>query len=93
MKMRFLPAAWLLLVAASAAQATTAEDKVNAAAKAASGVATKVENAVKKGAKAAEKGIQTGVKAANKGADAAARKVGIDPARPASSAAGQTKAP
>ena len=54
-----------------------AGEKAESAAKAASGVAVKTENAVKRGLRAAESGVERGVKAADKAVTGVAKKVGI----------------
>jgi hypothetical protein len=61
---------------AAAAFATVGE-KVQAVGKAASGVATKTENAVKRGVKAAASGVEHGAKAAGNAVTAGAKKIGV----------------
>jgi hypothetical protein len=55
----------------------TVGEKVQAVGKAASGVATKTENAVKRGVKAAASGVERGAKAAGNAATAGAKKIGV----------------
>jgi hypothetical protein len=84
---RFAAAAWLVACACSA-NATVGE-KAQGAATAASGVATKVERAVKRGVSAAASGVERGAKAAGRAADRGAKKIGV-PGAGASSPARST---
>jgi hypothetical protein len=68
--------AWGLALSASAVWATVGE-KVESVGKAASGVATKTENVVKRGVKAAASGVEHGAKAAGRATTAAAKKIGV----------------
>lgn len=65
-----------LVLAAGTAQATVGE-KIDAAGRAASSVATKTEAAVKRGVKAAASGVERGAKAAGNAADRGAKKLGV----------------
>jgi hypothetical protein len=65
-----------LSVCALGANATVGE-KAKSAATAASGVATKVERAVKRGVSAAASGVERGAKAAGRAADRGAKKIGV----------------
>jgi hypothetical protein len=65
----------LSLVAFSAL--ATAGEKIEAAARAASGVATKTERAVKHGLKAAASGVEHGAKAAGSAVSKGAKKLGV----------------
>lgn len=55
----------------------TVGEKAQAAASAASGVATKTEKAVKRGVKAAASAVERGAKAAGSAVAAGARKIGV----------------
>ncbi|MBE7418349.1 MAG: hypothetical protein HS128_11470 [Ideonella sp.] len=74
-------------LAGAAARATVGE-KVEAAAKAASGVATKAQNATKRGLKAAASSVEHGAKAAGKATANAAHKIGVPASGPAKRASG-----
>jgi hypothetical protein len=72
---RLAVAVWLAVYTLHAS--ATVGEKVQSAATAASGVAAKVERAVKRGVSAAASGVERGAKAAGRAVDRGAKKVGV----------------